>query len=73
MEQILEPSCPVEEIVELVPPLPPCIVGSIGRMPRSHHRLRTGLDRHSIGHIEQHSQLHLLDCQHLVLRVSSGS
>lgn len=63
-EQNLEQIRLGEEIAELLLPLP-YIVDSIGRMLHSHHKLRTDLgrllQRHSTGHIEQHSRLQLLD------------
>jgi hypothetical protein len=60
----------VEEIVELLLLPQPCIVGNIGRMLHSRHKLRRDLGQlhHSIGRIEQRNQLQLLDFLHRVLK-----
>jgi hypothetical protein len=67
VELNLEQSRLVEEVAELLQQrLQPCIVGSIGRRLHSHHKLRMDpgplRQQYNIGHIEQRSQLHLLDC-----------
>jgi hypothetical protein len=69
VEQIPKQSRQAEEIAALLQLRLPCIVGSIGRMLHSHHKLRTGLGLHSIERIEQHSRLQLLDCRRRVLMV----